>query len=135
MIVASEPVVVAPWTGGPAIRYHDEVWSAWLHGSVAAIHNAVSRNSASHGVTLSSGGALNDPLGLTLAPNGDILTMNGNNGFIVETTPGGVQVARKLIDSTGSPPGAGALFGLAVTPGGHGVYFVDDASNTLNLLH
>lgn len=106
-----------------------------LRNRIAAIHNAVSRNSASHGVTVSSGGALNDPLGLTLAPNGDILTMNGNNGFIVETTPGGVQVARKLIDSTGSPPGAGALFGLAVTPGGHGVYFVDDASNTLNLLH
>jgi hypothetical protein len=40
MIVASEPVVVAPWTGGATIRYHDEIWSAWLHGSVAAIHNA-----------------------------------------------------------------------------------------------
>jgi len=40
MIVASEPVVVAPWTGGATIRYHDEVWSAWLHGSVAAVHNA-----------------------------------------------------------------------------------------------
>jgi hypothetical protein len=40
MIMASEPVVVTPWTGHPALRYHDEVWSAWLHGSVAAIHNA-----------------------------------------------------------------------------------------------
>jgi hypothetical protein len=40
MIVASQPVVVAPWTRGPATRYHDEVWSAWLHGSVAAIHHA-----------------------------------------------------------------------------------------------
>jgi hypothetical protein len=40
MIVASEPVVVAPWTGGPTIKYHDDVWDAWLHGSVAAIHNA-----------------------------------------------------------------------------------------------
>lgn len=39
MIVADEPVVVAPWTGAPAFRYHDEVWTAWLHGSVAAIHN------------------------------------------------------------------------------------------------
>jgi len=29
-------------------------------------------------------------------------------------------------------PGNGALFGLAVAPGGTGVYFVDD--NTLNLL-
>lgn len=40
MILASEPVVVAPWTGGAAMSYHDDVWDAWLHGSVAAIHNA-----------------------------------------------------------------------------------------------
>ena len=40
MIMASEPVVVAPWTRDPAPGYHDEVWSAWLHGSVAAIHNS-----------------------------------------------------------------------------------------------
>lgn len=40
MILASEPVIVAPWTGAPLIPHHDEVWSAWLHGSVAAIHNA-----------------------------------------------------------------------------------------------
>ncbi len=40
MIVASEPVVVAPVLGGATIRYHDQVWSAWLHGSVAAVHNA-----------------------------------------------------------------------------------------------
>ena len=29
----------------------------------------------------------------------------------------------------------GALFGLAVAPAGSGVYFVDDAVNTLDLLH
>jgi hypothetical protein len=40
MILASEPVVVAPWDGGASIPYRDEVWSAWLHGSVAAIQNA-----------------------------------------------------------------------------------------------
>jgi hypothetical protein len=40
MILANEPVEVAPWTGDPTIAYHDEVWAAWLHGSVAAIHNA-----------------------------------------------------------------------------------------------
>lgn len=40
MIANFEPVEVATWTGDPATRYHDEVWSAWLHGSVAAIHNA-----------------------------------------------------------------------------------------------
>ena len=40
MIVADEPVDVAPWTGGATIGYHDEVFSAWLHGSVAALHDA-----------------------------------------------------------------------------------------------
>jgi hypothetical protein len=33
------------------------------------------------------------------------------------------------------PAGNGTLFGLAVTPSGSGLYFVDDGSNTLNLLH
>jgi hypothetical protein len=36
---------------------------------------------------------------------------------------------------TGSQPGAGALFGLAIKPGQRAVYYVDDATNTLNLLH
>lgn len=40
MIVVSEPVAVEPWSGAPATHYHDEVRSAWLHGKVAAIHNA-----------------------------------------------------------------------------------------------
>lgn len=106
-----------------------------LQNRIAAIPNALARTTATHGMTVSVGGALNDPLGLTIAPNGHILTVNGNNGFMVETTPGGSQVAKKLVDNTGTPPGAGTLFGLAVVPGGSGVYFVDDGSNTLNLLH
>jgi sugar lactone lactonase YvrE len=77
---------------------------------------------------------LNSPLGLTIAPNGDILTVNGGNGRIVETTPDGVRVASRFLDTSGSPPGAGALFGLAVTPGASGLYFVDDATNQLDLL-
>jgi len=85
-------------------------------------------------VTVTAGGALNDPLGLTVAPNGDILTVNGNNGFLVETTPAGVQIQKVLLDNTGMPPGAGALFGLTDV-NGVGLYFVDDASNTLNLFH
>jgi hypothetical protein len=36
------------------------------------------------------------------------------------------------VDTTGA--GAGTLFGLAVAPGGNGVYFVNDGNNTLNLL-
>jgi hypothetical protein len=72
-------------------------------------------------------------LGLTVASNGDILTANGADGYMVQTTPDGLQVAKTLLDSSGSPPGSGALFGLVTV--GQSVYYVDDASNTLNLFH
>jgi hypothetical protein len=103
---------------------------------IAAITDAVTRmHSAGHGATVSIGHALNDPLGLTVAPDGDILTVNGNDGRIVETTPWGDQVAMRFLDRSGSPPGAGALFGLAIAPAGRGIYFVDDATNKLDVLH
>ncbi len=106
-----------------------------LDNAIAAVPNPIGRTtSAGTGSTLSSGGSLNDPLGLIVAPNGHILTVNGNDGFITEITPSGTQVAKDLLDNTGTPPGAGALFGLAFDPG-RGVFFVDDATNTLNLLH
>jgi hypothetical protein len=104
-----------------------------LHNRIAAIPNALTRNSsAGTGRTVTKGGSLNDPLGLTVAPNGNIVTVNGNNGFAVETTPSGHQKTKVLLDSNGNPPGAGALFGLAVVSG-QGLYFVDDIGNTLNL--
>jgi hypothetical protein len=109
-----------------------------LDSRIAAIPCAVFRvTSARTGRTVSENGALNGPLGLAIAPGGDILTVNSGDGNLVETTPSGTQVAVKLLDSTPPPPtgGAGALFGLAVAPSGNGVYFVDDDTNTLNLLH
>jgi hypothetical protein len=109
-----------------------------LGNSIAAIPGAVWRRSAVQvgpATTITTGGSLNSPLGMTLAPNGDILTVNGGDGNIVETTPGGAQFPPVMLDSSGSPPGAGALFGLAITPCGRGVIFVDDATNSLNLLH
>jgi hypothetical protein len=108
-----------------------------LENRIAAIPNALFRwRSAGTGSTVSENGALNDPLGLVLAPDHHhILTANGNDGNIVETNPrNGKQVAVKLVDNTGGPPpGAGALFGLIAVS--DGVYFVDDASNTFDLLH
>lgn len=107
-----------------------------LNNRIAAIPQAISRTTtALTGKDVTSNGSLNDPLGLTIAPNGDILTMNGNDGRIVETTPSGTQIAHKFLDKSGTPPGAGCLFGLAIVPGGVGVYFVDDCTNTLNILH
>jgi hypothetical protein len=106
------------------------------NSQITAIRNAVTRRtSAGTGSLVTSGGALNAPLGLTVAPNGNILTVNGGNGKIVETTPGGRQIDSRFLDKSGSPPGSGALFGLALAPRGRGVYFVDDAVNTLRLLH
>ncbi|HLJ36848.1 MAG TPA: hypothetical protein VKT54_00405 [Steroidobacteraceae bacterium] len=106
-----------------------------VNNRIAVIDHALTRStSAGTGHTLSSGGSLNGPLGLTVTPGGEILTVNGGDGFITEITPFGHQVAKAQLDSSGSPPGAGALFGLVFDPA-HGVYYVDDATNTLNLLH
>ena len=104
---------------------------------IAAIPNALFRQfSAGTGFTVTRGRHLVNPLGLVVAPGGDILTVNAGNGNLVETTPFGAQIAVRQLDSSGMPRGAGALFGLAVRPGHHAaVYYVDDATNTLNLLH
>jgi hypothetical protein len=104
-----------------------------LNNRIAAIPDAVTRSaSAGTGKTVSVGKALNGPLGLAVAPNGNILTVNANDGNMVETTPAGIQVAVRAVDTIGA--GAGTLFGLAIAPGGNGVYFVNDGNNTLNLL-
>jgi hypothetical protein len=104
---------------------------------LTAIRNALTRDaSAGTGTVVTANGSLNGPLGLVVAPNGDLLSVNGGDGNIVETTPAGVQVAVRLLNNTAPIPsgGAGALFGLAVVPGGGGVYFVDDDANALNRL-
>jgi DNA-binding beta-propeller fold protein YncE len=106
-----------------------------LNNRIAWIPDPLTRTtSIRNGLTLTSGGHLNDPLGMALSVEGHILTTNGNDGFMVETSPKGVQLSATLLDASGSPPGAGALFGLIDVPG-LGVVYVDDATNTLNLFH
>jgi hypothetical protein len=106
-----------------------------LNNRIAVIDHPLGRTtSAGTGRTLTSGGSLNAPLGLIVTPGGDLLTVNGGDGFVTEISPGGTQRDKVLLDSTGSPPGAGALFGLVFDPA-HGLYYVDDVSNTVNLLH
>jgi hypothetical protein len=102
-----------------------------LTNTVAAIPNAATRTTAvtAKKATITKGGWLNAPLGETLAPNGDVLVVNGNNGNIVEISPSGKQLAKKTLIKNG----AGDLFGLAVTPNSQGLYFVNDGDNTLQL--
>ncbi|HZO78550.1 MAG TPA: hypothetical protein VFB39_10945 [Solirubrobacteraceae bacterium] len=105
---------------------------------IAAIPSAMTRTTKfkGAGITVSKGHFLNDPLGLAIAPNGNIISMNGADGRAVETTPSGKQTAKTLMKN-----GAGDLFGLAIAPKGNGVYFVNDAgppspvANSLELLH
>jgi hypothetical protein len=106
-----------------------------VNNRIAGIPNAAYRHdSDGDGFTVSKGANLNDPLGLVIAPNGDILSANGGNGNLIETTPSGHQVAVVTVDRNAG--GGGNLFGLAVKPYAHAVYFVDDfgMDNNLQLL-
>jgi hypothetical protein len=129
----TDPAALVVGPTGVALGNEGTLYVADTQGNrIAAIPRAENRQTPLEGggTTIALGGYLNNPLGLTLAPNGDILTANGNDGNIVETTPIGAEF--QPID-TGA--GEGGLFGLALAPERQGVYFVDDANNTLGLLH
>ncbi len=128
-----EALVVGPT--GLALASNGTLYLAdTVANSITAIPQAMTRTTpaAKGGTTLTEGGHLKEPLGLVLAPNGDIITTNAGDGNMVETTPSGQQVAAVTADTK---TGAGSLFGLVVAPQGKGVYYVDDGENTLRLLH
>jgi hypothetical protein len=105
---------------------------------IAAVPDALTRaTSAGTGLTVSHDGQLANPLGLALAPDGDLLAANAINGKIVEITPAGRQVGEYYADdSVGQEPaGNGDLFDVAISRDGTGVLFVNDGTNTLELLH
>jgi hypothetical protein len=131
--VDPEALVIGPT--GLALAKNGTLYLAdTLSNRIAAIPQALTRSTAVQGggATVTSGGKLRQPLGLALAPNGDILAANAGNGNIVETTPTGVQL---LARTANKETGAGSLFGLLVSPSGKGVFYVDDGANTLRLLH
>ena len=110
--------------GGDGTLYVDDTQT----NSVSAIPAALTRTSAITAVagTLSIGGALNAPLGMTVAPNGDLVVVNGNNGNAVEITPAGKQVATRTLIKNG----AGDLFGIITTQ--QGLLIANDGTNALD---
>jgi hypothetical protein len=110
--------------GGNGTLYADDT----LTNSVSAIPQALSRTSAITAAAgnLSAGGALDAPLGMTLAPNGDLVVVNGNNGNAVEITPAGQQLATRTLIKNG----AGDLFGIVTA--GDGLLVVNDGTNALD---
>lgn len=104
-----------------------------LTNTITAIPNAGSRTTpVSFGTdTIATGGGLNQPLGLIVAPNGNLIAVNGNDGNAVELTPQGTQVdVAKVIKD-----GAGDLFGIAASQNGKALWLTDDGTNTLDLYH
>ncbi|HUK70685.1 MAG TPA: hypothetical protein VLW50_18335 [Streptosporangiaceae bacterium] len=98
--------------------------------SISAIRNAATRTTAvPYGTdTLTKGGSLNGPLGLTLVPGGDLVAVNGNNGDAVEVSPAGHQVATVTL----VPNGAGDLCGVTSLANGQGLLTVNDGTNALD---
>jgi predicted lipoprotein with Yx(FWY)xxD motif len=130
---SAEALVLGPT--GLALASNGTLYVASTDGSkILAISEATTRTTpaAKGGTVLTEGGHLKEPLGMVLAPNGNIITSNGGDGNMVEITPAGQQVAVQTADKK---TGAGSLFGLVIAPEGKGIYFVDDGENTLNLLH
>jgi hypothetical protein len=82
------PLVQGP-TGVALGRNGDLYAAGTTRNHISIIPNALTRMTAvaNGAITLSSGGWLNAPLGLTIAPNGDVRAMNANNGIAVEIKP------------------------------------------------
>jgi hypothetical protein len=66
---------------------------------------------------------------MTIAPNGDLVVVNGNNGNAVEITPAGKQLATKTLIKNG----AGDLFGI--TQSGNRLIIPNDGTNTLDQIN
>ena len=110
--------------GGDGTLYVDDT----LTNSVSAIPQALTRTSAITAIqaNLSAGGALHAPLGMTIAPNGDLIVVNGGNGNAVEITPAGKQILTKTLIKNG----AGDLFGIITTQ--QGLLIGNDGTNALD---
>ena len=108
-----------------------------LGNSIDAIPDALTRRaSAGTGKEITKDDLLTRPLALAMAPNGNLLALNGQDGKVVEIDPvSGKQLIARWIDvnKAQSPPGSGDLFGLAMTLDGSGFYYVEDDVNQLVL--
>ena len=123
---------------GVALGAKDTLYvSDAIENRIIAIDNASTRkNSAGTGREITKGDLLKRPLAMVMAPNGHLIVTNGLNGQGVEIDPAtNKQIYAHWLDANKAqtPPGSGDLFGLAITPSGNGLYYVEDEVNMLVL--
>jgi hypothetical protein len=120
---------------GLVLGKSDELYVSDAIGNrILSIPDAVKRNDAGTAKEITKDGFLHRPLAMTIAPNGNLLVINGLDGNVVEIDPeSGKQLGVRLIDGdeAQTPPGSGDLFGIAISPDGKGFYYVEDDVNTL----
>ena len=121
---------------GLTLGKHGELYvSDAIGNQVVSIPDATTRtDSAGTGRVISQTGLLNRPLAMDMAPNGNLLVVNGLNGQVVEIDPAtGKQLGAQWIDAdeAQTPPGSGDLFGIVMNPSGKGFYYVEDDVNTV----
>jgi uncharacterized protein (TIGR03118 family) len=140
--VPSTMVVVIGPTGLAFDAQRDILYVASTQdNAIFAVPNALT-SKGSHGtgkLIVQNDANLHGPLGLALAPNGDLIVANGdavnfdpnNANELAEFTPNGTFVSQFQVD----PNGFGAAFGLAVSTDNGLIRFaaVDDATNTLEI--
>jgi hypothetical protein len=110
-----------------------------LDNSVNVIPDALTRRAPpaqgqGMGAVLTKGGALKCPLAMVVTSQQTLIVSNALNGQLVEIdSKTGKQLGTYWADSDPAqqPPGNGDLFGLALVPGGKGLYYVQDDNNTL----
>ena len=71
------------------------------------------------------------PLAMVMAPNGNLIVLNGKNGQAVEIDPAtGETLGARWINANPAqyPPGSGNLFGIAMRPDGNNYYVSDDVN-------
>jgi len=103
-------------------------------GGIVVTGGTFSGPSAGSARVVASGAPLNNPLGSTILPNGNLGVVNNSDDNFMEFKPDGTLVGMLALDPG---QGGGALFSIAAavnTAGQAIVYYVDSTDNTARIL-